>query len=215
MNSGILKIAKPKNAKYKKKVFLNSASTADFICQIGEAEFLRKPSKKVLISKIKSPQMQGKFKYLRNCLRKYTKLTGQGRGIAGVQVGIPEQFFAVYTTLDKDKIEIFINPQITKKSKVVLKYPEMCMSAVPVIAPLARPSWIEFEYWDEKGNLKKWITKDKTKLGQMLNRVFQHEIDHLDGVINIDRIKSPKELILDSDPEFYPAPFCPVRQNPD
>lgn len=203
MNSNTLKIVKPKNAKYKRRVFFQAAETADFIFQIGEDPSLRKPSKEILISKIKSPQMQRKFEYLKNCLKKYTELTGQGRGIAGVQVGIPERFFAVYTSLDKSRTEIIINPKITKKSKQLLKYPEMCMSAVPVIAPVARPSWIEFEYFDAQGVLRKWMTKDKTDLGRILNRVFQHEIDHLDGIINLDRVNSPKELKLDSNPEFY------------
>ena len=37
----------------------------------------------------------------------------------------------------------------------------------------------------------------------MMNRVFQHEFDHMEGVINIDKIKNPKEIILQSDPDFY------------
>lgn len=78
----------------------------------------------------------------------------------------------------------------------------MCMSANPVIVPTIRPTWIEFEYFDEKGKLQKWITKDKTKLGKILNRVFQHEIDHMNGIINLD-IGNPKEFILESDPKFY------------
>lgn len=36
-----------------------------------------------------------------------------------------------------------------------------------------------------------------------MNRIFQHEIDHMDGIINIDRTESSKELLLESDPDFY------------
>lgn len=47
----------------------------------------------------------------------------------------------------------------------------------------------------------------------MLNRVFQHEIDHMNGIINIDKVKSPKELILESDPDFHKnAKFEEVSQ---
>ena len=57
--------------------------------------------------------------------------------------------------------------------------------------------------YDENGNLKTWNTKDDTKLGKMMNRVFQHEMDHMDGIINIDKVKNPRDLILESNPEFY------------
>ncbi len=185
--------------RHKVKVFENAGKVASFIYQIGESEDLRKPSKEIPVNKITSAEYQKKFKYIRNCLRKYRKLTGMGRGITAVQVGIPERFSVVYT---KEKLIIIINPKITKASYEKLKYPEMCMSANPVIVPTTRPSWIEFEYFDEQGKLQKWATKDNTKQGKILNRVFQHEIDHMEGIINLDR-GNPKEFILESDPSFY------------
>ena len=97
---------------------------------------------------------------------------------------------------------IIINPKITKKSDKKLLYPEMCMSAAPIIAPTKRAAWIEFDYYDESGLLQSWSMKADTELGKMLNRVFQHEIDHMDGIINIDKC-NPKDLILESDPKFY------------
>lgn len=189
----------PPFRKFKTKVFGNAAKTGQFIYQIGETEDLRKPSKEIPVSKITSKEYQAKFKFIKNCLRKYRKLTGMGRGITGVQVGIPERFSVVYAP---EKLIIIINPKITKISKEKLKYPEICMSANPLIVPTIRAAWIEFEYFDEKGKLQKWDTKDNTDLGRILNRVFQHEIDHMDGIINLDR-GNPKEFILESDPRFY------------
>lgn len=189
----------PPFRRYKIKVFGNAAKTGQFIYQIGESEDLRKPSKKIPLNKITSKVYQSKFNYLKNCLSKYRKLTGLGRGITAVQVGIPERFSVVYTP---EKLIIIINPKITKVSKEKLKYPEMCMSANPIIVPAIRPSWIEFEYFDENGQKQVWKMKDKTKNGRMLNRVFQHEIDHMDGTINVD-IGDPIEFILESDPKFY------------
>ncbi len=180
--------------KHKVKVFENAGKVASFIYQIGESEDLRKPSKEIPVNKITSSEYQKKFKYIKNCLRKYRKLTGMGRGITAVQVGIPERFSVVYT---KEKLILVINPKVTKISKKKLKYPEMCMSANPVIVPTIRPAWIKFDYYDEKGKLQHWDSKDK-----ILNRVFQHEIDHMDGIINLDR-GNPKEFILESDPSFY------------
>ncbi|MBP9719475.1 MAG: peptide deformylase, partial [Candidatus Levybacteria bacterium] len=103
---------------------------------------------------------------------------------------------------DNKDLLIIINPVITKKSKDLYRYPEICMSANPLIAPVVRPAWIEFSYLDEHGKEQLWETKDDTKEGRLYNRVFQHEIDHMDGIINIDKVQS-NELIFESDPTFY------------
>lgn len=184
----------PTFRKYKIKVFGNAAKTGQFIYQIGESDNLRKPSKEIPINKITSQEYKSKFRYIKNCLKKYRKLTGLGRGITGVQVGIPERFSVIYTP---EKLIIIINPKITKISKEKLKYPEICMSANPIIVPTIRPAWIEFDYYAEDGKLQHWDNKDK-----ILNRVFLHEIDHMDGIINVD-IGNPREFILESNPHFY------------
>lgn len=156
--------------KFKKEVFAKASLVADFIYQIGESEDLRKPSNDVPVSKIKSPEYQAKFKYLKNCLKKYRKLTGYGRGITAVQVGIPERFSVIYvpnkptansqqSTDKKSELLIIINPKITKESAKKYLYPEMCMSSSYIIAPTIRPAWIEFDYFDERGKLNKWGIK--------------------------------------------------------
>lgn len=204
----------PKFIDFKKKVFRDSERVAGFIYQIGELEALRKPSTRVPLNKINSPETGKKINYLKNCLTKYRKLTGYGRGITAVQVGIPEKFSVIWkgqTVKSPGKSEgqresglmVVINPKIIKKSKRLLKYPEICMSASPVVAPTIRPAWIEFEYYDDNGKKKYWDTKDDTVVGKMMNRVFQHEIDHMNGIICVDIIKSVKKLILWSDPKFY------------
>ena len=75
------------------------------------------------------------------------------------------------------------------------------MSANPIIAKVTRPAWIEIEYYDEFGNKHHWNTKVTTKKTRSYNRVLQHELDHLDGIICIDKVDS-KDLILESDPNF-------------
>lgn len=116
-----------------------------------------------------------------------------GKGIAAVQIGIPKKFAVVYTP---KKLITIINPKITKVSKTKNRYPEGCMSATPIIVPLIRPAWIEFEYLDEDGKFQIWKGKNL-----MLNRVFQHEIDHMEGILNIDKV-DPKEYIFKSDGKF-------------
>jgi peptide deformylase len=199
---------------YKKDVFSKAALVADFIFQIGESKQLRRPSKEVPIAKVTSAKYRKKFKYLKDCLIKYRNLTGVGRGIAAVQVGFSEKFAVIVksqTTLKRssEKIDleekdllIIINPKITRTSKERLLYPEGCMSACQIITPVARPAWIEFKYIDESGKSQKWERKANNLPGKIMNRVFQHEIDHMEGIINTDRCRS-EELFLDSDPNLY------------
>ena len=235
---------KPPFRAYKKNVFQKIMVTADFVYQIGESEDLRKSSKEVPLKEITTPDFQKKIAYLKSCMLEYRKLTGMGRGITAVQVGIPQRFSVIYMPLFSrhsgkqrflqnpdsgspkgtahfvaeqarmtafEDMVIIINPVITRKSKDLLRYPEICMSANPIIAPVVRPSWIEFSYIDEQGKKQVWEIKDASKEGKLYNRVFQHEIDHMDGIINIDKVQS-EELIFESDPTFYDtAKFEKIR----
>ncbi len=187
---------------YKKKKQAKMIQTAQFIYQIGDSPNLRRPSKPVPIAAIKTSDFQKKTTYLKKCMLQYRKITGFGRGITAVQVGIPERFSVIYMPERKEELLVIINPQVLDVSKKRLLYPEMCMSANPLIAEVARPSWISFFYYDEHGEKQIWNTKDIDRKEKMYNRVFQHEIDHMDGIINIDKVLS-KNLFFESDPAFY------------
>lgn len=202
MKNSSWKPALPPFRKYKKEIFERVIATSVFIYQIGESEALRKASNPVFLPEITTEVFQKKVAYLKRCILRYRKLTGVGRGITAVQVGIPERLSVIYMPEIRGKLLIIINPKITAKSKKLLRYPEICMSANPIISPVVRPAWIEFEYYDEKGRRQYWDKKDTTKERRMYNRVFQHEIDHMEGIVNIDLVNS-KELIFESDPKFY------------
>lgn len=181
--------------KYKSSVFEQAAKVSHLTYQIGETILLRKKSESVKISEINSLKIKDTIRKLKKTLREYKRLTGKGRGLAAVQIGIPLKIAVLF--IGKN-IETIINPKITKKSKELFLYPEICMSANPVIAKVVRPGWVEVKYFDGEGNQKTW----KNKKDLIINRVFQHEIDHMEGIINIDLVPSDK-LILDSDPDFF------------
>jgi peptide deformylase len=125
-----------------------------------------------------------------------------GVGIAAVQVGIPERFAIVFAPTIQKKMLVLINPVITKESLEQNQWPEICMSSHPCIAPVIRPAWVEFDYYDAQGKKQQWTMKADTAAGKRLNRIVQHEIDHLNGIINIDRVAA-KDIIFESDPDFY------------
>jgi len=187
---------------FKKQSLQDLIKTAGFIYQVGESNALRQPSKTVSVTGIESPEMRAKIAYLKGCMKKYRAATGKGRGIAAVQVGIPERFSVIFMPERKEKFLVIINPVIVKKAKKMLRYPEMCMSGNGLIAYVTRPAWVEVVYVTEKGKKAYWDLKDETIQGKMYNRVLQHEIDHLNGVINIDTVQS-KELFFESEKVFY------------
>ena len=192
----------PPFRKFKKQQLDKIALTSQFIYQIGESPILRQVSSPVNLNEISTIDFKKKIEYLKRCMRRYRKIAGMGRGITAVQVGIPEKFSVIYMPEIKNELLIIINPVITKSSEDKLLYPEMCMSVNPAIAPVVRSSWIEFEYYDEEGIKKTWDRRADDALGVMYNRVLQHEIDHMNGIVNIDLVQS-KDIIFESDPVFY------------
>ncbi len=191
---------KPPYARFKKKKYADVLQTFSFVYQLGDSPILRQSSQEV--GDITSEEFKEKLAYLKRCLSRYRRLTGMGVGIAAVQVGIPERFAIIHMPTFDQHTFIIINPRIVKTSEKQLLYPEMCMSAHPCIALVKRSAWIEFTYYDIKGEEQYWNRKSDDEVGKRLNRVFQHEIDHMDGIINIDRVES-KDIIFESDPHFY------------
>lgn len=192
----------PPHWRFKKKEYAKGAATASFIYRVGDSPILRQPSMPVPIKEIGSVDFQRKLAYLKSCLRRFRKLTGIGVGIAAVQVGIPERFAIIWIPKIQEEMLVIINPTVLKRSKEKYLYPEMCMSADLAIASVVRPAWVAFEYFDEHGIKQRWERKAEDIAGLKLNRVAMHELDHLDGTVNIDLVPS-KDIIFHSDPAFY------------
>mmetsp|Transcript_11548 Transcript_11548/g.17865 ORF Transcript_11548/g.17865 Transcript_11548/m.17865 type:complete len:328 (+) Transcript_11548:3-986(+) len=107
----------------------------------------------------------------------------KGVGIAAPQVGLNEGFF-VYNPFDsKDMARIVCNPTITKYSKEVTVEEEGCLSlrSDDCSGQVSRSNWIETEYQNELGQ------KVRRRLKDFEARVFQHEYDHLKGILCYDR----------------------------
>lgn len=186
----------------KQEVFSEVVESGQFIHQIGESKALRQRSQPVKISQITEKSFQKKLAYLKKCFLEYRQQTGMGRGIAAVQVGIPERFLLIFMSEKESQFMVMINPVIRRSSSQKLRYPEICMSASPLIAPIIRPEWVEVEYYDQDAKTCVWKTRANSQQGKVYNRVIQHEIDHLNGILNIDRVDS-STLEYALDPTFY------------
>ena len=109
-----------------------------------------------------------------------TMESANGVGLAAPQVGIAKRFFVV--VVDDDIRRVFINPVITKTSNDLVDYEEGCLSIPGFYENIKRPSKVSVIALNENG--KQFSIEEADGL---LARVIQHENDHLDGILYIDR----------------------------
>ncbi|NMB03128.1 MAG: peptide deformylase [Tissierellia bacterium] len=120
-----------------------------------------------------------------------TMLSNEGVGLAGVQVGKLWRIIT-YDQHNEEGSFVMINPVIKQASGSCKDY-EACLSVTETYGLVERPSEITVAYQDLDGNHQE-LTADEN-----LSRILCHEIDHLDGVLFIDKmIPEPDE---DEDPE--------------
>jgi peptide deformylase len=113
----------------------------------------------------------------------------EGVGLAANQVNLPIRLFVANEAGDpasRDTEFVFINP-VLRKGKGTAEDTEGCLSIPDLRAPVTRNSTIEVEAYDLDGNLIRADAKD------LMARILQHETDHLDGKLFIDRL-SPTEF---------------------
>jgi len=108
-----------------------------------------------------------------------------GAGLAGNQIGFSYQILAINfrneEQNEKHLNEIWINPKIIWSSKKSYEMFEGCLSYPNILVPVIRPSEVKIEAFNEKFEKKVFRAKD------FYARVFQHEIDHLNGITFLDR----------------------------
>lgn len=98
-------------------------------------------------------------------------------GIAAVQIGVLLNIFVINTTPIPELDIAFINPKITKYSDRKEKQYEECLSLPGYSSIIERAYSIDFEYQNRNGEKKKASFTDQ------LSRIFQHEYDHLNGIL--------------------------------
>ncbi len=114
----------------------------------------------------------------------------KGVGLAANQVNLPYRLFIVNESGEaakKDQEFVFINP-VLSKPKGTDEDEEGCLSLPGLYAPVRRPERVTINAYDLQGNL---ITIDAS--GRFA-RILQHETDHLDGKLFIDRLSSTQRI---------------------
>ena len=117
----------------------------------------------------------------------------KGVGLAANQVGLPLRFFIVNVTADpaeKDEEIVFLNPRIRRR-KGATSGEEGCLSLPGLYANVERAEEIVVEAYDLEGE------GFEMDLDELPARVVQHETDHLDGVLFVDRLATDDRLKLE------------------
>jgi peptide deformylase len=104
----------------------------------------------------------------------------RGVGLAATQVGVLQRVF-VFQETDKDEVTAIVNPEITERSQDTDVADEGCLSLQGVLVPVERAEDVTVEGKDLTGAAL------RLQLEGMDARVVQHELDHLDGVLMLER----------------------------
>jgi peptide deformylase len=115
-----------------------------------------------------------------------------GAGLAAPQIAVPLR--VIITNLDQ-KLHVIVNPEIVFLSDETETHDEACLSIVGYAGPVERSLETQVRGFNAKGK------RIKIKAEDWFARVLQHEIDHLNGILYIDRIED-KSLIHRSDETY-------------
>ena len=111
-----------------------------------------------------------------------TMYSAPGIGLAAPQVGISSRLVVIDHSLGQRRLPlVMINPRIISAEGTAYEE-EGCLSLPDTYGRVKRARKVEVEFIDPKGKERRLVAED------MLARVFQHEIDHLEGVLFIDRM---------------------------
>jgi peptide deformylase len=142
-----------------------------------------------------------------------TMRTAPGVGLAAPQVGISERLIVVEYAdppeepaieseagLEikevKPRLYVMINPEIVKSSEETVFGLEGCLSIPGWVGEVERFSAVQVRGFDRRGQPM------KVKARGWLARIFQHEIDHLNGVLFLDLAKEPRKVELDEEEDM-------------
>ena len=119
-----------------------------------------------------------------------TMYSADGIGLAAPQVAINKQLIVIDCEPNNPDTSplVLINPKIVKYGNDLCNSEEGCLSIPGVYLEVTRPEAIEVSFKDENGRPR------KIKATGLLSRVIQHEMDHLSGVMFVDRVENDLAL---------------------
>ena len=153
---------------------------------------LRKKAKRVPLSFLATQE----FKHLHTALMRIMR-TADGVGLAAPQIDVSLRIAVIETrptetrpSLTQKGPVLMVNPRILSCSERMSTDWEGCLSFKPLRGRVRRPHSVVVEYWNEHGE------RIEERTSGLWARIVQHEIDHLDGIVYVDRMDDMKSLML-------------------
>lgn len=176
------------------------------IAQLGQP-ILRAIAREVSAEEIRTPEFQT---FIDDMLE--TLMEAKGAGLAGPQVFRSQRIFlgGVLQPVEEKgprDVEVFINPRITAITEERAAAWEGCLSFSELLVLVERPIGVRIEFLNGQGEPR------MLQLADFPARVVQHELDHLDGILTIDRAPSTRYIVKASEIEAADADLTPSRES--
>jgi peptide deformylase len=129
-----------------------------------------------------APETRALVEDLADTLAYWKKTTGYGRAMAAPQIG--SALRVIFLQLPGARPWPFVNPEITEHSEEKIVVWDACLSFLSIFMQVERHREIVVRYQDLRGEWQELRAREERNLSELL----QHEIDHLDGILAVDRI---------------------------
>jgi peptide deformylase len=155
------------------------------VLQLGDP-VLREVAKPV--SDPAAPGIHAIVEDLSDTLAHWRKTTGYGRGIAAPQIGVGLRM--IFLRLPGEAAWPLVNPEIIQRSEERIVVWDACLSFLSIFMQVERHREITVKYQDLRGDWCEVRAGEERNLSELL----QHEIDHLDGILAVDRIMDMRTM---------------------
>lgn len=132
------------------------------------------------------PSLLPYIKKMHNLILIFRENYGFGRAMAAPQIGLMKRL--VVKNCDGDIAQVYFNPRITEESPDTMELWDNCMSFPNLYVKLNRHKWVRMSYYDLTWNHK------EVRLEADNSELLQHELDHLDGILSVDRARGSRDL---------------------
>jgi peptide deformylase len=155
-----------------------------------------------------APEVAALVNDLADTLAHWRATTGYGRGIAAPQLGVPLR--VIFLQLPGEKPWPLVNPEILERSEEKIVVWDACLSFLSIFMQVERNRKITVRYQEMEGRNREFHAGDDRNLSELL----QHEIDHLNGILAVDRIADIKTLCTREEFEKRHRQNSPYTEGP-
>ncbi len=163
----------------------------------------------VAVEDTAAPEIRDLVRDMADTLGHWRSTTGYGRGIAAPQLGVLER--VIFVKLPDGEPWPLVNPEIIERSDERIVVWDACLSFLSIFMQVERHRTITVRYRNLSGETLQFDAGDERNLSELL----QHEIDHLDGILAVDRVVNVKTVCTRQEFEKLYRDSSPYAVAPD